>query len=150
MPVEQLAPTAVAEFGHLLGRTDDVGEEDGRQHAIGLGRLPLAGLEVGEEPLDLCEERFRVALPRGEVVAGKLDEPRAANVLGEVASAPNVEPDQLRAVQNERRYPDRAEDAADVDVEVHTHVIAQVRPGSRSVEGARFERHPIVLSSCRD
>ena len=52
--------------------------------------------------------------------------------------------DQLRAVQNERRYPDRVEDAADVDVEVHTHVIAQgARAHAQSKDA--FERHPIVL-----
>ena len=52
--------------------------------------------------------------------------------------------DQLRAVQNERRYPDRVEDAADVDVEVHTHVIAHGARAHAQSKGA-FERHPIVL-----
>ena len=36
--VEQVAPALVAELGGALGRADDVGEQDGREHAVGLAR----------------------------------------------------------------------------------------------------------------
>src|SRR5262245_32053327 len=49
--LEQLAPTGIAELGHLLRRADDVGEEDGRKHAVGLNRrVRLPG--VAKEGLD--------------------------------------------------------------------------------------------------
>jgi hypothetical protein len=66
------------------------------------------------------------------------------NLLGEVASAANVESRQLRAVQNERWYPDRVEHAPDVDVEVHTHVFAHGAGAHAQAKGPR-ERHPLVL-----
>jgi hypothetical protein len=142
--VQKLAPAAVAKLRHHLGRADDVREQYGRQHPIGLELFPLSGSDLGAEPLDLGEERVRVADCRGEVAAGKLDKPGAGNLLGEVSSAANVEPRQLRAMQDERRYPDRPEHAADVDVEVHTHVIAHGAGAHAQAKGAR-ERHPLVL-----
>src|SRR6202035_2358862 len=44
--LEQLAPAAVAELARLLGRPDEVGEENRREHALGIGRLALAGQEL--------------------------------------------------------------------------------------------------------
>jgi len=150
--VQKLAPAAVAKLRHHLGRADDVREQYGRQHPIGLELFPLSGSDLGAEPLDLGEERIRVADCRGEVAAGKLDKPGAGNLLGEVSSAANVEPRQLRAMQDERRYPDRPEHAADVDVEVHTHVIAHGAGADAQAKDAR-ERRPLVLGhfgiSCR-
>ena len=142
--VQKLAPAAIVELGHPLGRADDVREQYGRQHPVGLELFPLSGLDLGAEPLDLCEEGVRVADGRGEVAAGKLDKPGAGNLLGEVASAANVESRQLRAVQDEGRYSDRREHASDVDVEVHTRVIAEGAGADAQAKGAR-ERGPLLL-----
>jgi hypothetical protein len=79
--VQKLAPAAVAKLRHHLGRADDVREQYGRQHPIGLELFPLSGSDLGAEPLDLGEERIRVADCRGEVAAGKLDKPGAGNLL---------------------------------------------------------------------
>ena len=46
---------AVAQLGRPLGRADDVGEQDGGEHAVGL-RLPRAALAAPRETLDLVED----------------------------------------------------------------------------------------------
>ena len=56
---EQGLPADVAELGRPLGRADDVGEQDGRQHASRLGRRP----DAGDERLDLGDHRVLVAGP---------------------------------------------------------------------------------------
>ena len=58
--IEQLAPAAVAELSGPLGRADDVGEQDGREDAVGLG----TGARAGEEVLDLVGEGVDVAGPQ--------------------------------------------------------------------------------------
>ena len=53
MALEQLSPGAVAELDRPVRRADDVREENGREHPVGLCLLPAAGLpDVGQEPLD--------------------------------------------------------------------------------------------------
>jgi hypothetical protein len=69
MPVEQLAPLTVAQCRRLLRRADNIGEEHGRQLALGLGRVPGAG----NERLDLVEDAVRVPDERHVIVTGKLD-----------------------------------------------------------------------------
>ena len=44
--LEQLAPAAVAEVSGELGRADEVGEEDRREHAVGLRGRAHAGQEL--------------------------------------------------------------------------------------------------------
>src|SRR5919204_3812731 len=44
MACEQLAPGAVAELSRLRRRADDVGEENGGEHAVRLALLPAAGV----------------------------------------------------------------------------------------------------------
>ena len=63
--LEQLPPAAVAELGRLLGRADDVGEEDRRQRPFGFAGAAAAD----EELLDLVEQRVDVAGERQVVLA---------------------------------------------------------------------------------
>jgi hypothetical protein len=42
MPIEKVAPTAVAECGGFFRRTDDVGKENGREHPVDFDRRPSA------------------------------------------------------------------------------------------------------------
>jgi hypothetical protein len=59
---EQVAPTAVAELDQFRRRADDVGEENGREHAVGLDDVPLATIP------HLAEAEGQVALiQRGEI-----------------------------------------------------------------------------------
>ena len=71
--VEQLAPAPVTELGRLLGRTDDVCEQHGRQHSVRLWRLPYTCQEL----TDLAEDLVRAAAgPRHVVTSRQLDIPR--------------------------------------------------------------------------
>ena len=89
VPLEQLAPAAVAELGRLCGRADDVGEEDGREHAVGLGGIPAAALaDSGEEALDLVARAAPDRRERHVPLARQLDEARAGNLVGGVAGRP--------------------------------------------------------------
>ena len=56
MAIERLAPTAVAELGGAFGRADDIGEEDRREHGLGLGlheRPIISRLNSLENPIEL-------------------------------------------------------------------------------------------------
>ena len=64
--VEQVAPGAVAERDCAVGRPDDVGEDDGREHAVGLG----SWTDAGEELLDLVGQPIDVAAGDRMLVAG--------------------------------------------------------------------------------
>src|SRR5207247_179537 len=78
---QQIAPPRVTERLDPLGRTDDVPEEDGREHAIGGNcRLPRAR----EETLDLREDRLRVAQIRNVVRALDLHVASPWDPVGEV------------------------------------------------------------------
>src|SRR5690348_15676970 len=57
MILQEVAPAAVAERRRLLGRADDVGEENGRQHTISFRGAAGAGQAL----LDLVRERIAVA-----------------------------------------------------------------------------------------
>ena len=87
VPLEQVAPAPVAELRRPLGRADDVGEEHRREHAVGLGHrgaTPVRNSSISSS------ERVLVADPRQVVVARQLDEPRAGDLLGDVAALLDV------------------------------------------------------------
>ena len=69
---DQVGPRRVSELRRALGRADEVGEENRREHAIGEMCRPSAG----EELLDLVEDLIRLD-ERHVVVALQLDEARA-------------------------------------------------------------------------
>ena len=79
---EQRLPAGVAELGRPLRRADDVGEQDGRQHAMRLRRRA----DAGDEGLDLGDDRVLVAGPDQVVGARQLDVLGRRDVLGEVAA----------------------------------------------------------------
>ena len=79
MPLQQLAPAPVAELGRLLGRADDVREEDRREHAVGL--RPAA--RAGQELLDLVDNRIGITGPQRVRVSRQLDELRSRYPLGD-------------------------------------------------------------------
>ena len=72
---------------------DDVGEQDGREHAVEL-RLVVADLL--QEALDLDEQSFRVAHEEEVVLAGQLDEPGTRDALGGPSHAFEWTPRELR------------------------------------------------------
>ena len=57
--LEQVRPGLVAQARSALGRSDDVGEKDGRQHPIVLWMAPSAGQEL----LDLLDHAVGIADP---------------------------------------------------------------------------------------
>jgi hypothetical protein len=62
------SPNAAARFG----RSHDVGEQDGHQHAV---EFRLVVPDLLQEVLDLDEQSLRVAYEEEVVLAGQLDEP---------------------------------------------------------------------------
>ena len=116
-----------------LGRADDVGEEHGREHAVGLARpRPHAG----EELLDLVDDLRRVARPRRGARR------RAARRSARPGCAPRSS-DPPRSgvavagpVQHERRHADRRQDVADVDLRVHRAAARPPRRGWRCAGGS--------------
>ena len=74
--------TLVPELRGALGRGDDVGEEDRRERAVGIG--PVAG--AGEELLDLVDDRLPGPKPDEVVVTRENGELRPVDLLGEVAA----------------------------------------------------------------
>jgi hypothetical protein len=66
MSLEDLTPATIADCCGLLGRADDVGEQNRRKHAIGLG----APSHARQELLDLVEDLVLVAEKRQMVFTG--------------------------------------------------------------------------------
>jgi len=112
--LEELAPAAVAELGGAGGRADEVGEEDGGQHAIRSRGLPSARDELP----DLGEGRVGVE-PGDVVLTRKLHVVRAADHSSEKARVLYVADLIVGRVNDERRNVDRRRDVADIDPESH-------------------------------
>ena len=77
-----MAPVAVAQLRGPLSRADDVGEQHGGQHAVGLGSVARSGQEL----LDLVDDGVLIAKPPQVVDAGELDKFRAGDSVGQVAA----------------------------------------------------------------
>ena len=121
--LEELPPGAVAEVGSMGSRIDDIGEQDGREHPIRLGNQLCPVTDIREERLQLAKEPFLVADQRLEVMAGKLHETCARDVLGQIAAALlDGRFRYLRALEHERRHPDEWQHVANVDVEIRPEV----------------------------
>jgi hypothetical protein len=115
---EQLPPGAVAEVGSMGSRIDDIGEQHGREHPIRLSNQLSRVADIREERLQLAKEPFLVADQRLDVMARKLHETRAADVVGQVAPTSDIESRYLRALEHERRHLDEWQYVANVDVEI--------------------------------
>jgi hypothetical protein len=103
-------PAPVAEGDGALGGADDVSEEHRRERPVGLAARSVPG----EELLNLVDDAVDVAHKRIMLVARKLDEARAGNVLGEVAATVDRRGHVAAAVQDECRRGDRRERGAHV------------------------------------
>ena len=110
MRLEQVAPLAVAHLRHLLGRADQIGEQHGCEHAVGLGH----GVRAGEEPLDRMQHRACLARERERVGSRELDVLGAHDPFREGADLGGD--DAVAPVDHERRHADGIQHAAKVDV----------------------------------
>ena len=81
MLIEHVAPRAIPHLRGHRRRVDDVGEQQGREHAIGIG----AGARPGQELLDLVEQRVDALREREMVGSRQLDEPRPLDRRGRLA-----------------------------------------------------------------
>ena len=118
--VEEGSPARVPEILHPLGRADEIGEEDGGQHAVGSAH----GTRPGEELLDLVEDLVGVD-GHEVVVACELDVARARDLLGDVAPLLDLHVEISGAVQHERRAADAREQLTDVRLRVHQDQVAR-------------------------
>jgi hypothetical protein len=59
MPLQELAPGAIAQLGCPRGRADDVREENGREDPVGLGLPRLARHNVLHEGFELGQQAVR-------------------------------------------------------------------------------------------
>src|SRR5688572_3777161 len=80
---EQLFPRGVPKLGGSLCRSDNVGEEDGREYPIRFGRAACPGNEL----LHLPQDRFDVAGPDVRVDPWDLHITGAGDLLRKIASA---------------------------------------------------------------
>lgn len=86
VPIEQLAPSQVAQLGGALGRAHYIGEHHGGEHPVRLRAVAHAGNEL----LDLIEKKIEHILIEGleqMVLAGEFDVLRAKDLLSHVVSA---------------------------------------------------------------
>jgi hypothetical protein len=88
-PFEQLAPPAVADLRRALGRSDDVGEHDGREDAIGLRRRATRRVGAGNVSTPLLPENLDVRGQTGDV--DQVEIPLPHHLVGNaVIPAPRV------------------------------------------------------------
>src|SRR4029453_8282529 len=81
---EQVAPTAVAELDQFRRRADDVGEENGREHAVGLDDVPLATIpHLAEKTLGMLSDLVR-ANPPAVLCPGESYELRSGDMARDV------------------------------------------------------------------
>ena len=90
-----------------------------------------------EELLDLLGITVRVAVEGNVICSGKHDQPRAGNVIREVASLLDRH-ELLLAVKHQRRHADAGQDVPDVGLDNHAEQRARhLRRGGRALEDAR-------------
>src|SRR5204862_4907504 len=108
-----------------------------------------AGADVRAETRQLLEERLLIVTDGGSHVAPrKFDQAGPRDVFVQVAARVDTDSRKPRTVQHERRYPDRVEHAADVDVEVHAQVVAH-RPRADAEAKDASESASLVLAHVR-
>ena len=116
MLLEEIAPPAIAELCHVFARGDDVGEEHGRENAIGLGIPVHCGVpRTFEERLDFAEIRLGLSDRRDVPLVVQLDVRRAGDLIRNEPSRVAGNLGILAVLQNQRRHANRREDVADVD-----------------------------------
>ena len=109
---QQLTPPGVAELRGDPGRTDDVGEQDGREPPPRRRRV----LRPEQEHLDGRQQRLDVAgVEREGLGAVELDDAGTGDVVGEVAAELDAVVACFPAVQHQGRRSDARQHVADVD-----------------------------------
>ena len=119
--LEHLEPSPVAEFGSTIRGVDDVGEEDGREEAIGRRLLPSSRVpDLVQKPACLGHDAIGVRTAQREVPDPReLDEPSSRDLACEVAGRLKRHQAILYAVEDERGDANQGKDVTDVDVLVH-------------------------------
>src|SRR5262249_25481313 len=116
--VQHVVPAPVSELRGAGRRVDDVREEDGRQHAVGVLRRSAAG----EEFLDrLGETLARADLVQRRERERELAVARARNAGRQIAGAGDRKHRVVAVMNDERRRADRRQHVADVGLEGGTH-----------------------------
>jgi hypothetical protein len=114
--LEELAPGTVSQLGGVLARSDDVGEEDGREDAVSVGFCPAAGLpDLVQKALDVLIHLDR-GLACGEMSRRDFDEPRPGNAIGDVPPHVDRHDRVVGSVQDECRHADRRQHMTNVDL----------------------------------
>ena len=120
MRPEHRAPLAVPEGGQVLGRGDDVREEDAREDAVDLDDRSLTGQElcnlVDNGRPEALSRRCKFVSLTHESDAGYFNEPRVWDVTGEVSAVLDGDKQVLGRVENQRRSLDEMQNRTDVDV----------------------------------
>src|SRR6266446_4491040 len=127
VPLEQIAPGAVAEPRGVLRGAHDVGEQHRGQHAVVVDHRA----RPGEELLDRCEHRLHVPGIEEVVVSRQLHELGTSDVLGKVAAVAHADVAVAGAVQHEGRHADGLEDRPDVGVQGHGILTRKLRRAHR-------------------
>jgi len=110
---QDLAPGAVSELRRPRRRADEIGEEDGGEHAL---RLDGSSSRLGDEAVQLAEDRAGVAKRWDRTDAGQHDEARVGHRGDECLG--RCDGRVILPLQHERRHAHRRQDVPDVDLEV--------------------------------
>src|SRR2546426_3435779 len=113
--LQEIAPTLVSHGRGMIGRADDVGEENRRQNAIRFPHVALAS----DKFLDLVDDRFGIGGPGEMVGAGEFDQFRVWNLPGYVTAGADVGGEVAGRVQDQCRHPNRGQNVANVDLVIH-------------------------------
>ena len=105
-------PSSVAELRLLPGRVDDVGEQDRREHLVGLPDRPPAGHEL----LHLVDDRVGVSDEWQMIHPGELHVRRTLDLVGDVAGLSLQDDRVVLPVEHQGWDMDRGEHVADVHV----------------------------------
>src|SRR6266566_9397837 len=148
MPLQQLAPGAVAQLGGARRGLDDVREENSREDPVRLGLPRLLFLNLLQEALQLGEEPVRIAQLRCKIAPRHLRQARPGNVLRQVARVPGVQDIQLGSVHDQGRDTNQRQDIADVYLQVHPEVVNR-RTGTDAQSHDSREASPFLLRRTR-
>jgi hypothetical protein len=139
MSLQQFMPRFVAQFTRPRGRTDDIGEHEGRQHAARFGCAACLG--PGDEVHDHIRDlQGIVSDPVNVVRTIQLYELGARNMGGEEPAGLNTDGRILGPVQNKRRNENGRQDIVNVDLAVHAHQID---------DGRRTPAQPFISGQVR-
>ena len=88
---------------------------NGGEHAV----MVAAKARAGDKPLDLVNDLVLIADEREMVDTVELNKSGIGNLIGDKAALFGLEAHIARAVNDERRHPDRRQHPANVDLRVH-------------------------------